>query len=262
MDGPPPTRRRAAGPGFRVHSALRLMGRGCDDGGQGMVEHAPPRLLIFVIAYQAEATLAEVLDRIPRSVFDDWDCEILVVDDASTRPHLRHRASLPGGAPRADRSPSSATPTTRGTAGTRRSATPTPSPRASTWWRWSTATGSTPRRSCPDCSQPLREGDADAVFGSRMMARFGALKGGMPLYKFVGNKILTTFQNAVLGTQLSEFHSGYRLYRVADAAPDSASAQLQRLPLRHRDHPPAPERRRRASSSCPFPPTTATRSPA
>src|SRR5262249_54079642 len=42
-----------------------------------------PRLLIFVIAYQAEATLAEVLDRIPRSVFDDWDCEILVVDDAS-----------------------------------------------------------------------------------------------------------------------------------------------------------------------------------
>jgi glycosyltransferase involved in cell wall biosynthesis len=42
-----------------------------------------PRLLIFVIAYQAEATLAEVLDRIPRSVFADWECEILVVDDAS-----------------------------------------------------------------------------------------------------------------------------------------------------------------------------------
>ena len=37
----------------------------------------------------------------------------------------------------------------------------------------------------------------------------------MPLYKFVGNRILTTFQNAVLGTKLSEFHSGYRLYRVA-----------------------------------------------
>src|SRR3974377_2637195 len=41
------------------------------------------RLLIFVIAYQAESTLVQVLERIPRSVFRDWDCEILVVDDAS-----------------------------------------------------------------------------------------------------------------------------------------------------------------------------------
>jgi glycosyltransferase involved in cell wall biosynthesis len=40
-------------------------------------------LLIFVIAYQAESTLVQVLERIPRSVFRDWDCEILVVDDAS-----------------------------------------------------------------------------------------------------------------------------------------------------------------------------------
>src|SRR5262249_56189522 len=65
----------------------------------------------------------------------------------------------------------------------------------------------------PRLLQPLRDGTADAVFGSRMMTRFGALKGGMPLYKFVGNRILTAFQNAVLRTRLSEFHSGYRLYR-------------------------------------------------
>jgi 2-polyprenyl-3-methyl-5-hydroxy-6-metoxy-1,4-benzoquinol methylase len=50
------------------------------------------------------------------------------------------------------------------------------------------------------------------------MTRFGALLGGMPLYKFVGNRILTTFQNAVLGTELSEFHSGYRAYRVSTLA--------------------------------------------
>jgi len=37
---------------------------------------------------------------------------------------------------------------------------------------------------------PLLNGEADAVFGSRMMRRFDALKGGMPLYKYVGNKIL------------------------------------------------------------------------
>ena len=37
----------------------------------------------------------------------------------------------------------------------------------------------------------------------------------MPLYKCVGNKILTRFQNAMLGSNLSEFHSGYRLYSIA-----------------------------------------------
>ncbi len=40
----------------------------------------------------------------------------------------------------------------------------------------------------------------------------------MPLYKLVGNKILTRFQNALLGTNLTEFHSGYRLYSRARAA--------------------------------------------
>ncbi len=53
-----------------------------------------------------------------------------------------------------------------------------------------------------------------AVFGSRMIEKGSALKGGMPLYKFIGNKILTFIQNKILSTNLSEFHSGYRAYRV------------------------------------------------
>ena len=52
----------------------------------------------------------------------------------------------------------------------------------------------------PSLVAPLRDGRADAVFGSRMLTRFGALKGGMPLYKFVGNRILTAAQNLLLGT--------------------------------------------------------------
>src|SRR5207302_714968 len=66
----------------------------------------------------------------------------------------------------------------------------------------------------PDLVSPLLEGDADAVFGSRMMTRFAALKGGMPLYKYAGNKILTWIQNRLLHSSLSEFHSGYRVYSV------------------------------------------------
>ena len=48
-----------------------------------------------------------------------------------------------------------------------------------------------------------------------MIDKGAARKGGMPLYKFVGNRILTTVQNAVVGAELSEWHSGYRAYSVA-----------------------------------------------
>src|SRR5450432_2152257 len=62
---------------------------------------------------------------------------------------------------------------------------------------------------------PIVAGEADAVFGSRMMKTYlGALRGGMPLYKFAGNRILTVLENRALGMSLSEFHSGYRAYNL------------------------------------------------
>jgi len=61
---------------------------------------------------------------------------------------------------------------------------------------------------------PLERGEADAVFGSRMLEPGAARRGGMPLYKFVGNKILTTIENTLAGAELSEWHSGYRAYSV------------------------------------------------
>lgn len=62
---------------------------------------------------------------------------------------------------------------------------------------------------------PLVRGEADAVFGSRMMTDYGGpLKGGMPLYKYAGNRVLTIFENRALGLGLTEFHSGYRAYNL------------------------------------------------
>ena len=62
---------------------------------------------------------------------------------------------------------------------------------------------------------PIVAGEADAVFGSRMMKTYGGpLRGGMPLYKFVGNRILTILENRALGMSLTEFHSGYRAYNL------------------------------------------------
>jgi 2-polyprenyl-3-methyl-5-hydroxy-6-metoxy-1,4-benzoquinol methylase len=66
-----------------------------------------------------------------------------------------------------------------------------------------------------DLYSPIIAGEADAVFGSRMMPDYGGpLAGGMPLYKFLGNKILTKYANYFLGMQLTEFHSGYRAYNL------------------------------------------------
>jgi 2-polyprenyl-3-methyl-5-hydroxy-6-metoxy-1,4-benzoquinol methylase len=62
---------------------------------------------------------------------------------------------------------------------------------------------------------PIVSGEADAVFGSRMMKTYGGpLKGGMPLYKYVGNRILSVFENYALDLNLTEFHSGYRAYNL------------------------------------------------
>jgi len=49
------------------------------------------------------------------------------------------------------------------------------------------------------------------VFGSRILGK-GALKGGMPLYKYISNRFLTLFQNIMMNQKLSEYHTGYRAY--------------------------------------------------
>ena len=58
----------------------------------------------------------------------------------------------------------------------------------------------------------IAAGESDLVFGSRMKG--DPLAGGMPLIRFLGNRVLTTMQNWFLGVNLSEFHSGYRVYSV------------------------------------------------
>lgn len=60
----------------------------------------------------------------------------------------------------------------------------------------------------------------DAVLGSRILGG-KALSGGMPVYKYIANRFLTVFENILLGSKLSEFHSGYRSFsrKVLEALP-------------------------------------------
>ena len=221
-----------------------------------------PRLLILIVAYNAETTIAGARARAASagrgvSTSRCWCSTIRRRTARSSRP------ATPSATARCrSRCTCCSTPSTRATAGTRRSATTSPSSTASTSSRWCTATASTRPSACPDLVAPLRDGEADAVFGSRMLEKGGALRGGMPLYKFVGNRILTWFQNRMLGASLSEFHSGYRVYSVAALAEDSVPAEHERLSFRHRDHHPVRARAACGSRSCRSRPTTATRSAA
>jgi glycosyltransferase involved in cell wall biosynthesis len=67
----------------------------------------------------------------------------------------------------------------------------------------------------------IASGHYDVVLGSRILGR-GALQGGMPLYKYIANRLLTLTQNIALGLKLSEYHTGYRAW---------SRAALEVLPL-------------------------------
>lgn len=57
----------------------------------------------------------------------------------------------------------------------------------------------------------ITSGHYDVVLGSRILGG-GALKGGMPYYKYFANRVLTAFENIILGVKLSEYHTGYRAF--------------------------------------------------
>ena len=64
----------------------------------------------------------------------------------------------------------------------------------------------------PRMVEPIVQGEADLVLGSRFLEPGAALGSGMPRWKYVANRFLTIVENRVMGTQLSEAHTGYRAY--------------------------------------------------
>jgi glycosyltransferase involved in cell wall biosynthesis len=172
-----------------------------------------PRLLVFVIAYYAESTLRSVLERIPPAVFAEYDCQILVVDDGSEDRTFaigqEYRAVHPEIRMTVLRNSYN-----QGYGGNQKVGYSFAIDEGFDFVAMLHGDGQYAPEELLRLVEPLRDGTADAVFGSRMLEKFAALKGGMPLYKYAGNKILTRLQNVMLGMRLSEFHSGYRVYSV------------------------------------------------
>ena len=173
---------------------------------------AQKRILVFVVAYNAEKTIGSVLRRIPAEL-RGGNVEVLVIDDSSKddtfAAGLAHEKTIQGLKITLLR-----TPINQGYGGNQKLGYRYAIDNGFDYVALVHGDGQYAPEKLPALLEPLLRGDAGAVFGSRMMQKGDALRGGMPLYKYAGNKILTHFQNKILGTSLSEFHSGYRLYSV------------------------------------------------
>ncbi len=176
-----------------------------------MVTKRPLKVLIFIVAYNAEATLTKVLNRIPGELFDRFCVEVLVIDDASQ--DMTYEMGL-SRALSWDNCPITIlqNPRNQGYGGNQKLGYDYAIKKGFNVVALLHGDGQYAPEILPRLIEPVVEKKADAVFGSRMMTPWGALKGGMPLYKFIGNKILSKCQNFLIKTRLSEFHSGYRVY--------------------------------------------------
>lgn len=185
-----------------------------EHGSEMAAEVTKPRLLIFIVAYFAEQTIDKVIRRIPSSLLDTYDVEVLVIDDGSSDSTFLHgtRTSIDPNLP------FSVTilynPINQGYGGNQKLGYHYAAKMGFDFVALVHGDGQYAPEFLPDLIEPLRHGQADAVFGSRMMNPRDALRGGMPYYKFIGNRILTGLQNRILKSSLSEFHSGYRVYSV------------------------------------------------
>ncbi len=189
-----------------------------DDPGRQRPDAGADRLKIgvLVVAFNAESTLQATLDRIPQELRAKID-EILICDDASQDRTVD--AGL------AWREANGAIPTTvirhvsnLGYGGNQKAGYQLAIEHGLDLVVLLHGDGQYAPESMADLLAPLERGEADAVFGSRMLNPGSARAGGMPLYKYLGNRVLTTFENRLLNSTLSEFHSGYRAYRVSALA--------------------------------------------
>jgi glycosyltransferase involved in cell wall biosynthesis len=166
------------------------------------------RVCVVLPAYNAARTLEKTFREIPADIVDD----VILVDDASTDDTMQQASKLGIFAVRHDRN--------RGYGGNQK-----------TCYRLALERGAdivimlhpdyqyTPRLLLPMAAM-LSSGLFDVVLGSRILG-IGALAGGMPLYKYVSNRVLTLIQNIVIGHKLSEYHTGYRGFTrsVVEALP-------------------------------------------
>ncbi len=157
------------------------------------------KIIVVLPAYNAEKTLKETYDEIPQDIVDD----IILVDDASSDHTVELAKKLNLKTIRHLNN--------KGYGGNQK-----------TCYREALKAGAdiiimlhpdyqySPKLIAPMAHMIASE-HFDIVIGSRILGT-GALKGGMPLYKYISNRFLTLIQNLLIGQKLSEYHTGYRAF--------------------------------------------------
>ncbi len=175
----------------------------------------PMKVLVFVVAYNAEAHIESVLQRIPASLWTQQtqQVEVLIIDDRSEDLtietsrrfkdiHRKYNLVILSNS------------VNQGYGGNQKLGYYYAIQNNFDVVVLLHGDGQYAPELLPNFTAAFEDPAIDAVLGSRMIKPGAALAGGMPLYKYVGNRILTTLQNWILTQHLSEFHSGYRAYRV------------------------------------------------
>lgn len=169
------------------------------------------RVLVLIVAYDAERHLEGLLARLPPECVDGDRYHILCIDDASSDASARQAA----GWLRAHGVRNAAVlrnPVNQGYGGNQKLG-----------YRYALdggfdlaillhGDGQYAPELVPRFVEAFERTGADVVLGSRMRDVAGARRGGMPAYKIAGNRALTSVQNLLTGRRLSEYHTGYRAY--------------------------------------------------
>ena len=171
--------------------------------------HKSGKVLVVMPAFNAARTLERTVEAIPR----EWVDEIILVDDKSTDRTVEIAREL--------RLHLIWHPHNVGYGGNQKTCYLEALQRGADAVVMLHPDGQYEPALIPRLVRPIFAGEADLVLGSRFAEPGAARAGGMPLYKYVANRALTAVENRILGTDLSEMHSGYRAYsrRLLETVP-------------------------------------------
>ena len=160
------------------------------------------RIAVVLPAYNAERTLARTVAEIPMDVVDD----VILTDDASSDATVALADRLGLFTLRHERN--------RGYGGNQKTCYAAAVERGADIVVMLHPDYQYSPRLVPAMASMVASGEYDFAFGSRILGT-GALAGGMPLYKYVANRVLTLVQNILIGQKFSEFHTGFRCWSRA-----------------------------------------------
>lgn len=183
-----------------------------------------PRVLIFIVSYEASRHIDSTLDRVPAELLGRENVDILVIDDASkdttaaqahdwaTRRDFRRLTVLRN-------------PVNQGYGGNQKLGYRLAIDHCYDFVILLHGDGQYAPELLTRFIDCWKDHDADVVLGTRMDSIRSARAGGMPWYKVIGNRLLTWMQNKLTGQDLTEYHTGYRGYstRFLRAVPFEAN---------------------------------------